>query len=214
MNGALTVMLAAKKAGVKRLVYASSVAVYGDTKQLPVDETVPPQPQSPYAIHKLWNEQYGQYLTTNEDFQTIGLRYFNVWGPRQDPDSPYSGVISLCYKHLMAQTEFTVFGDGEQTRDFVSVYDVAASNLLATTAGTPGAVYNIATGVETSLNDLTRTLETAFQETLMCTTAPERTGDITRSCASIKKAAAELGYTPRYSVAAAIADLCNKYRLT
>lgn len=207
VNGTLAVFNAAKENGVKRLVYASSAAVYGDTNALPVPEDTELNPQSPYAIHKRINEMYAQYFSHSGQLETIGLRYFNVFGLRQDPNSPYSGVISLLRKHLQAGTKPTIFGTGEQTRDFVSVKDVVAANLLALENGAPGSVYNIGTEQEISLNDLLKEIEVITGAPFPTETAPARVGDIDRSCASIQKAKKELGYSPQCSLAEELKDL-------
>lgn len=196
VNGTLNVFQAAEENGVRSIVYASSAAVYGDTNQLPVTEAQQTSPQSPYALHKLINEQYAVYYAKRGTLSMVGLRYFNVFGPRQDPGSAYSGVISLCRKHLLDGTTFTIFGDGEQTRDFVSVFDVATANLLASEKGKSGNVYNIATGTDVSLNTLLEEVNSISSKTLTVEYGAPRPGDIVRSCASIEKAKDELGYQP------------------
>ncbi len=207
VNGTLSVLAAAKKNGVKRVVYASSAAVYGDTSNVPVLEDAELNPQSPYAIHKRINEIYARYYGLSSDLETIGLRYFNVFGLRQDPSSPYSGVISLLRKHLQAGTKPTIFGTGEQTRDFVSVKDVVAANLLALENGQSGSVYNIGTGQEISLNDLIVLIEKITDNPFPTNSAPRRPGDIDRSCASIQKAKVELLYSPQYSLTEELEEL-------
>jgi len=210
VNGTLNVFEAAKNNGVKRVVYASSAAVYGDTDALPVTEEEMLNPQSPYAIHKRINEMYGQYYSESGQLETVGLRYFNVFGLRQDPSSPYSGVISLLRRHLLEGTKPIIFGTGEQTRDFVSVKDVVTANLLALENGQSGSVYNIGTEQEISLNELISLIEKITDTPFPTDSGPVREGDIERSCASIQKAKTELGYAPKHSLAEELKDLLRE----
>src|SRR5882724_4140299 len=152
INGTFTVLRAAKEGGVRRLVYAASSSAYGDTDVLPKVESMKTMPKSPYALQKLVGEYYCNLFTTCFGLETIGLRFFNVFGPRQDPTSPYSGVLSLFMKHLIARTAPLIHGDGEQTRDFTYVEDVAALIIKASTAGQPGTTYNAGNGGRFSLN--------------------------------------------------------------
>lgn len=207
VDGTLSVFEAAKNNGIKRLVYASSAAVYGNTDSLPVPEEEKLRPQSPYALHKMINEMYGHYYSESGQLETIGLRYFNVFGLRQDPSSPYSGVISLLRKHLLEGTKPTIFGTGEQTRDFVSVKDVVAANLLALENGVPGSVYNIGTEHEISLNELISLIENITVTPFLTNAAPVRPGDIERSCASIQRAKTELGYSPEHILTEELKEL-------
>jgi len=196
VNGTLSVFDAAKNNQVKRLVYASSAAVYGENDQVVSKENIKLNPQSPYAIQKLTNEFYGRFYSDNNLLETIGLRYFNVFGSRQDPNSHYSGIIAILQKHFATKTPPTIYGDGQQTRDYVHVSDVVKANLLALTAGKAGEIYNIGTGVETSLNQLLEYFKDITQIQLEPKYDEARAGDILRSCASIKKAEQELGYEP------------------
>src|SRR5437879_9630805 len=151
----LTMLVAARDAGVRRFVYAGSSSVYGDTPQLPKSEDMPPSPLSPYALQKLVGEQYGQLFTRLYGFETVTTRYFNVFGPRQDPGSPYSGVISLFATALLEGRQPIIYGDGEQTRDFTYVANVVDGVLRACAAPkAAGEAINVATSGRVSLNEL------------------------------------------------------------
>src|SRR6266545_7181062 len=155
ITASLSLLVAARDAGVKRLVYAGSSSAYGDTPTLPKREDMPSNPLSPYALQKLVGEQYCQMFTRLYGLETVTIRYFNVFGPRQDPSSPYSGVISLFISALCEGRRPTIFGDGEQTRDFTYVANVVDGVLRACTAKeASGEVINVATGGRISLNDL------------------------------------------------------------
>src|SRR5262245_43499883 len=155
VNGTLHVLLAAREAGVRRIVYAASSSAYGASTKLPKQETDPTLPLSPYAAAKLAGEQYCAAFTEVYGLETVRLRYFNVYGPRQSPDSPYAAVIPLCLRAMLAGRGPRIHGDGRQSRDFTFVADVVRANLLAAEApGVAGAVYNIACGRRTSLLDL------------------------------------------------------------
>src|SRR5439155_6128543 len=161
VEATLNVLVAARDAGVKRLVYAGSSSAYGDTPTLPKREDMPPGPLSPYALQKLVGEQYGQLFTRLYGFETVTIRYFNVFGPRQDPGSPYSGVISLFSTALLEKQQPIIYGDGEQTRDFTYVANVVDGVLRAVDADAKkvaGEVINVATGGRISLNELLRVM--------------------------------------------------------
>ncbi len=209
VNGTLTVFNAARLSGVKRVVYASSAAVYGDTSSSLVSENDDLNCLSPYAVHKRTNEIYAQYYSESGQFETIGLRYFNVFGLRQDSNSGYSGIISLLRKHILAGTVIKIFGDGEQTRDFVSVKDVVAANLLAIDQGVSGDIYNIATGQETSLNSLIFKIEASAGKKLLTESLASREGDVKHSCASIEKAKNDLSYSPKHSIGGELSELIS-----
>lgn len=169
-----------------RIVYASSAAVYGDTTTLPCDETKPltGTPLSPYALQKLHNENYAALYERLFGIKSVGLRYFNVYGPRQDPHSPYSGVISRFLAAFAANLPLTIFGNGEQSRDFIAVSDIAAANARALSSDFHGVI-NIATGVPETLLNLTTYLESAGQKPLTLRFEAPRPGDIKSSYASI-----------------------------
>src|SRR5499427_5312760 len=157
ITASLNILIAARDAGVKRLVYAGSSSAYGDTPTLPKREDMPTNPLSPYALQKLVAEQYCQMFTRLYGFETVTIRYFNVFGPRQDPGSPYSGVISLFSTALLERREPTIYGDGEQTRDFTYVANVVDGVLRACEAtDAAGEVINVATNGRVSLNQLFR----------------------------------------------------------
>jgi nucleoside-diphosphate-sugar epimerase len=197
VDASLNILIASRDAGVKRLVYAGSSSVYGDTPTLPKREDMPPNPLSPYALQKLVAEQYGQMFTRLYGFETVTIRYFNVFGPRQDPGSPYSGVISLFATALVEGRQPTIYGDGEQTRDFTYVSNVVDGVLRACEApNAAGEVINVATGGRISLNELLRTMNRIVGTDLKAIYGASRTGDVHDSQADITKAKSLLGYTP------------------
>lgn len=197
IDGTLHVLVAARDAGVKRLVFAGSSSVYGDAPTLPKHEEMPPRPLSPYALQKLVGEQYLQMFTRLYGLETVSTRYFNVFGPRQDPSSPYSGVISLFIRALADGTVPTVHGDGEQTRDFTYVANTVDGVLRAAVApGVSGQVINVATNGRVSLNQLLATLNQLMGTAITPVYGPARSGDVRDSQADIGKAARLLGYAP------------------
>lgn len=206
-TGAVTVLDAARQAGVRRFVLASTCAVYGD---LPgrKEEDSPTQPLVPYAASKLMAEQWVQLYARAYGMETVVLRYFNVYGPRQRADSPYSGVLARWCAAISQGQPCTIFGDGSQTRDFVSVYDVARANLLAATHSTLtwGDLYHVATGHSVSLNDVLDVLDAVAPQPTSRHYAPPRTGDILHSAGSSAKLQA-LGWQPQVSLHAALAEL-------
>ena len=197
IDASLNVLVAARDAGVKRVVYAGSSSAYGNTPTLPKVESMPTAPLSPYALQKLMSEMYGQMFTRLYGFETVTTRYFNVFGPRQDPSSPYSGVISLFINALVEGRRPTIYGDGGQTRDFTYVANVVDGVLRACQApDASGEVINVATGGRISLSDLfgaIRDLTSARVEPIYAET---RAGDVRDSQADITKAHRLLGYTP------------------
>lgn len=195
--GTLNVLEAARDAGVTRIVFAASSAAYGDDPSLPKREDQAPAPLSPYAAGKLagehllkvWAEVYGMH--------TVALRYFNVFGPRQRDDNPYTGVIAIFARALLEGRAPTIFGDGEQTRDFTFVENVVAANLAAMSArDVGGRVFNVGGGERISLNQLFQAMAEALQSDLVPSYEPARAGDVKHSLASIERAAAELGWRP------------------
>jgi nucleoside-diphosphate-sugar epimerase len=197
IDASLNVLVAARDAGVKRLVYAGSSSAYGDTPTLPKVETMPTAPLSPYALQKLVVEQYARMFTDLYGLETVTIRYFNVFGPRQDPSSPYSGVISLFISALCDGRQPTIYGDGEHTRDFTYVANVVDGVLRACHApGASGEVINVATGGRISLNHLFRTVRELVGARLEPKYAPPRAGDVRDSQADISKATRLLGYAP------------------
>jgi len=198
VDAALNVLVAARDAHVKRLVYAGSSAAYGNAPTLPKHEDMPPKPLSPYALQKLMAEQYCQMFTLLYGFETVTVRYFNVFGPRQDPGSPYSGVISLFSTALLEGRQPTIYGDGEQTRDFTYVANVVDGVLRACEApDAAGEVINVATGGRISLNELLRVMSGLVGARVSPVYREERAGDVKDSQADITKARTLLGYEPR-----------------
>jgi nucleoside-diphosphate-sugar epimerase len=197
VDATLNLLVAARDAGVRRLVFAGSSSVYGNTAALPTREDTPLDPLTPYALQKLIGEQYAGLFTSLYGLETVTTRYFNVFGPRQDPSSPYSGVISLFIRTLLDGRPPTVYGDGEQTRDFTYVANVVDGVLKACHApGVAGQAINVATGGRVSLNQLFQTLRALTGSTLTPHYGPPRTGDIRDSQADIQRARTLLGYAP------------------
>jgi UDP-glucose 4-epimerase len=201
IDASINVLVAARDAGVKRLVYAGSSSAYGNTPTLPKREDMEPNPLSPYALQKLVAEQYAQMFTRLYGFETVTTRYFNVFGPRQDPGSPYSGVISLFATALLEGRQPIIYGDGEQTRDFTYVANVVDGVLRACEApDAAGQVVNVATGGRISLNELLRVMNRIVGTQIEAIYKEERAGDVRDSQADISKAKRLLGYTPIVSL--------------
>jgi nucleoside-diphosphate-sugar epimerase len=197
IDATLNVLVAARDAGVKRLVFAGSSSEYGDTPTLPKREDMPPSPLSPYALQKVMGTAYCQMFTRLYGFETVVIRYFNVFGPRQDPGSPYSGVISLFSSALIEGRRPTIYGDGEQTRDFTYVANVVDGVLRACDApNAAGHAINVACGTRISLNELLRVMNTIVGTTIEAIYKEPRAGDVRDSQADITKAHTLLGYTP------------------
>ena len=197
IDASLNVLVAARDAGVRRVVYAGSSSAYGDTPTLPKVETMGTAPLSPYALQKLVAEQYCQMFTRLYGLETVTIRYFNVFGPRQDPSSPYSGVISLFIRALVEGHQPTIYGDGEQTRDFTYVANVVDGVLRACEAkNASGEVINVATGGRISLNQLFNALKGLTGADVNPIYAEPRAGDVRDSQADIRKARSLLGYQP------------------
>ena len=198
IDATLSILVAARDAGVKRFVYAGSSSAYGNTPTLPKREDMTPNPLSPYALQKLVAEQYCQMFTRLYGFETVTTRYFNVFGPRQDPGSPYSGVISLFAMALLRGRQPVIYGDGEQTRDFTYVANVVDGVLRACEARTQvaGEVINVATAGRISLNELLGVMNAIVGTNLQAVYKEERAGDVKDSQADISKAKVLLGYTP------------------
>lgn len=200
-TGTLNLLMAAKDAKVKRLVYASSSSVYGDSPALPKEEGMRPEPKSPYAASKLIGEHYGRVFFQVYGLETVCLRYFNVFGPGQSPDSPYAAVIPCFLNAMLRGMPPTIFGDGLQSRDFTYVEDVVEVNLLALTAPKiAGEVINVASGKQHTLLEVVGVLNEVLGTDLHPRFAPPRPGDVRHSLASIAKAEALLGYKPRVSL--------------
>jgi nucleoside-diphosphate-sugar epimerase len=201
VTASLNILVAARDAGVKRFIYAGSSSAYGKTPALPKREDMPPNPLSPYALQKLVGEQYCQMFTQLYRFETVSIRYFNVFGPRQDPGSPYSGVISLFSTALLEGRQPIIYGDGEQTRDFTYVANVVDGVLRACDPpNAAGEVINVATGGRISLNELLRVMNRIVGSNVQAVYMDARAGDVKDSQADITKARTLLGYTPTVSL--------------
>ena len=195
--GTLNLLVAARDAGVKRFVYAASSSAYGDTPVLPKQENMTPRPLSPYAVNKLMGEYYCRVFCNLHDLETVSLRYFNVFGPRQDPTSPYSAVIPIFITKILKGEPITIYGDGEQSRDFTYVQNVVNANLLACEAPSlAGETINIACGDQLTLNQLVAAIEKSVGTKANTIYSQSRTGDVKHSRADINKAKALLGYEP------------------
>jgi nucleoside-diphosphate-sugar epimerase len=202
VNGTFELLLAARDAGVRRVVYAASSSAYGDQLESPKRESMRPEPLTPYAAAKLVGEYYCQVFTRSYGLETVSLRYFNVFGPRQDPGSQYSGVISRFLLALETGESPTIYGDGEQSRDFTYVANAVEANLLAAQAPTAsGKVFNVANGKSISINEVLDVLKrlTGRNET-KAEYAPARVGDVRDSLADLEAATEVLGYQPRVSL--------------
>ncbi|AKU93717.1 UDP-glucose 4-epimerase [Labilithrix luteola] len=213
--GTLNVLMAARKHGVRRVVFASSAAVYGDEPTLPKRESMTPDPISPYGVEKLTSEHYLRAFSRLYGLETVALRYFNVFGPRQDPSSPYSGVISVFVNRILEGKPVDIFGDGKQSRDFVYVANVVDANIsAATTSGVSGRVYNIACGGRTTLVELADAIGHAAGTKVTKRFGEPRPGDIKESLADVSRARTELGYAPRVSIEEGLKNLVSYARNT
>jgi UDP-N-acetylglucosamine 4-epimerase len=204
VNGFLNMIFAAKEAGIKRFVYASSSSVYGDEKSLPKVEEKVGNPLSPYAVSKKTNELYGNVFNDLYGMEVVGLRYFNVFGPRQDPYGQYAAVIPLFVKAVLNREPVYIDGDGEQTRDFTYVDNAVQANIRALTTANQeafGQVYNVAYGENYSVNYMYDTICKRLQIEHAATYRAARVGDIRNSLADISKANQRLGYDPQFSFA-------------
>lgn len=205
VDGTLNVLVAARDCGVKKVVYASSSSVYGDTPTLPKQEDMKPNPKSPYAITKLAGEYYCRIFSEIYGLKTACLRYFNVFGPRQDPNSQYAAVIPLFITRILNEKPPTIFGDGTQTRDFTFVKDVVQANILAMESEAEG-VFNIACGRQIVLNDLAdEMMKIIGIETEKVYEKP-RAGDIKDSLADISSAREMLGYEPKFDLSSGLKE--------
>ena len=206
VEGTLNVLIMARKCKVKKVVFASSSSIYGDTPTLPKVETMAPNPQSPYAVTKMAGEQYCKVFWKNYLLPTAALRYFNVFGPRQDPESQYAAVIPKFIQLAKDDKKLIIYGDGEQTRDFTYVKDVVQANLKAAVdTESNGEVFNIARQERISLNDLAEMIFHKVGKKGQIEYQPVRAGDIKHSLADISKAKTLLGYQPKYSIEQGIA---------
>jgi len=201
IDGTFNVLQACVQGGVRRMVYAASSSAYGGSEVLPKVETMLPDPKSPYAAQKLTGEYYARVFHSCYGLETVSLRYFNVYGPRQDPSSPYSGVISVFIKALIARKQPTIFGDGEHSRDFTFVQDVVDITLEAARAeGVAGRLYNAGNGNRYTLNQVWETLQAIEGVDIAPLYGPPRPGDVRHSQADTAAAVRDLGLSPRFSL--------------
>jgi nucleoside-diphosphate-sugar epimerase len=201
IDGTFEIFSAAASAKVRRVVYAASSSAYGDSETLPKIETMVAKPKSPYAVQKYVGELYASVFASCFGLETVALRFFNVYGPRQDPSSAYSGILSLFMKHLIARTSPTIFGDGEQSRDFTYVEDVAALCVKAANApGVAGKMFNAGNGGRYTLNQIWSMLQKMEGVEIPAKFGPPRAGDVRHSMADTTAAKAALGHAPQFSI--------------
>ncbi len=217
VDGTLNLLVAARDAKVKRVVYAASSSVYGDTPTLPKNERMTPDPISPYAVAKLASEHYMTSFYRCYGLETAALRYFNIFGPWQDPSSPYSGVLAKFITQMLAGKQPTIFGDGEQSRDFTYIDNAVEANLLACRAPAgqaAGKVFNVATGRQVTLNETFKLLQGLTSYSGSPIYGAERGGDIKHSLADISFAEEHLGYKPKVSFEDGLRKTVDWYRST
>jgi len=201
VTGTITLLEAARQEGARKVVLSSSTAVYGDTDRFPTDEETPLKPLSPYALSKQVNELYARLYTNTFHLPVVALRYFNVYGPRQRPDSDYAAAIPLFVRHLVKGDTITIHGDGRQSRDFIFVKDVVRANLMAADAQAAGEAFNVCTGQETTIMDLLEEISGVSSRQPQVRFGPPRPGDVYRSVGSPSKACAALGFQAKTSLA-------------
>lgn len=213
VNGTLQLLVACRDAGVKRIVYASSSSLYGDSPTLPKHEGMIPNPLSPYGAQKLFGETYCQVFTKSYGLETVSLRYFNVFGPRQDATSQYSGVLALFIPAVLEGRRPTIYGDGEQSRDFTYVKNVVEANLLACKApGVAGQFFNVACGDRITVNSMLQHINKITGKDISPVYADARAGDIKHSQADITRAKERLSYQPRVTFEEGLRDTIEWYR--
>jgi UDP-glucose 4-epimerase len=215
VDATVNVLVAARDAKVKRVVYAASSSAYGDTPTLPKHEEMKPNPISPYAVAKLASEYYMSSFYRCYGLQTVCLRYFNIFGPRQDPSSPYSGVLAKFIPQMLKGEQPTIHGDGEQSRDFTFIDNVVDANLLACTrpaSEVAGQVFNVATGRRIDLNATFHLLQTLTGYVGQVKHASERAGDVKHSLADLSRAEKHLGYKPRVHFEEGLRKTVDWYR--
>jgi UDP-glucose 4-epimerase len=213
IDGTFNVFHAASQVGVRRVVYAASSSAYGDTEVLPKVETMAPRPKSPYAVQKLLGEYYASAFHSCFQLDTVSLRFFNVYGPRQDPSSPYSGVLSKFITALIAGESPTIFGDGEVSRDFTYVEDVVG--LLIKASSKPnlsGNVYNAGNGNRYTLNQVWETLQQIAGVTIPALYGPARAGDVRDSQADVNAAVRDLDHCPQFTLEQGLRLTLDWYR--
>lgn len=213
-DGTLNVFAAARSRGIARVVYASSSSVYGDSETLPKREGTEGRPLSPYALTKKVNEEFGRLFKDLYGLETVGLRYFNVYGPRQDPEGPYAAVIPRFFSALLSDTQPVIYGTGRQSRDFTYVGDVLEANLLAMDAPSTscGAAYNIGRGDRTTLLDLLKAIQGLLEKDLEPRFEPPRPGDVMHSSADTSSARKMLKFSAAHDLRAGLAQSTEWYR--
>src|ERR1700756_1788807 len=215
VDGTVNVLVAARDAKVRRVVYAASSSAYGDTPTLPKHEAMKPDPISPYAVAKLASEHYLISFYRCYQLETVALRYFNIFGPRQDPSSPYSGVLAKFITLMLRGEAPTIYGDGEQSRDFTYIDNAVEANLLACSAPASqaaGQTFNVATGRRVDLNETFKLLQGLTSYKGQPNYGPERSGDIKHSLADISKAEADLDYKPKVDFEEGLRRTVDWYR--
>jgi UDP-glucose 4-epimerase len=215
VDATVNLLWAAKEAGVRRVVYAASSSAYGDTPTLPKHEEMLPNPISPYAVAKLTGEYYMRSFARVYGMETVSLRYFNVFGPYQDPTSQYSGVLAVFCRKMLANEQPTIYGDGETSRDFTFIANTVEANLLAAEAPAEkvsGRVMNVATGVRITLNEVVEVLREITGYAGQVAYAPERAGDIKHSLADISLAGELIGYAPKIDLRKGLMRTVEWYR--
>jgi nucleoside-diphosphate-sugar epimerase len=213
ITGTSNLFEAARKAAVKRVVIASSAAVYGDSTAMPLVEDTPLRQLSPYAVSKRVDEMYAELYTRSFGLEVAALRYFNVYGPRQRPDSMYAAAVPIFIRRMLDNKPITVFGDGGQTRDLINVHDVVQANLIASQhPAAPGQIFNVCTGIETRLLDLLDILYEIFPNAPRHVHAEPRAGDIYRSIGTPKKAMDILGFKPLVTLASGVKEAVEEMR--
>jgi nucleoside-diphosphate-sugar epimerase len=213
ITGTSNLFEAARKAAVRRVVIASSAAVYGDSTAMPLVEDTPLRQLSPYAVSKRVDEMYAELYTRSFGLEVAALRYFNVYGPRQRPDSMYAAAVPIFIRRMLDNKPITVFGDGGQTRDLINVHDVVQANLIASQhPAAPGQIFNVCTGIETRLLDLLDILYEIFPNAPRHVHAEPRAGDIYRSIGTPKKAMDILGFKPLVTLASGVKEAVEEMR--
>jgi nucleoside-diphosphate-sugar epimerase len=212
INGTLNLLIAAREEGVKKVVYASSSSIYGFNKKLPKTEAMPAEPISPYALSKYTGERYCQIFYEIYNLPTICLRYFNVFGPYQNPDSEYSAAIPKFINRILKDKQPVIFGDGEQSRDFTYVENVVEANILAANSEVMGEVINIACGERVSINEVVQILSTILNKEIKPVYKKGRVGEVKHSLADISKARSKIGYEPKYKFTEGLRKTINWYK--
>ncbi len=211
IDATLMALVAARDADVDKVIFASSSAIYGDTKALPVKEDTPLKPLSPYAVTKIASEHYCRLFGELYGMETVSLRYFNVFGPRQNPKSEYAAVVPRFITNALSGKPLTIYGDGRQTRDFLYVKDVVLANELAMRPGLEG-VYNISSGQSVTINHLAKIVLVLSGKDVRVLHAPVRKGEIVRSEADVSRARKELGFEPKYPIEKGLRETIQAFR--